>query len=198
MKIQSPSAEGHCRPTGGWGAANPLPARDFSRHSPIYRRKTSSSSERTSTHSSIPCLVIGRTPSRGLLDTSVVIGRDRIAASRLPDDLFVSTLTLAELSAGPAAAGDEPSRVRRRARARLAEREFQALAFDRRCVAAYGRLCGAVAAAGRKVGGSRSLDLMIAATALCHGLRFYTLNIRDFRGLGGLIEIVDLRRTQPG
>lgn len=33
---------------------------------------------------------------------------------------------------------------------------------------------------------------MIAATALAHDLPLYTLNPKDLRGLGDLIEIVDM------
>jgi predicted nucleic acid-binding protein len=33
---------------------------------------------------------------------------------------------------------------------------------------------------------------MIAATALAHDLRLYTLNSKDLRGLEDLIEIVDV------
>lgn len=45
---------------------------------------------------------------------------------------------------------------------------------------------------GRKARGSRSVDLMIAATALAHRLPLYTLNPKDLRGLESLIEIVDI------
>ena len=41
---------------------------------------------------------------RGLLDTSVVIDLDTIAAERLPEHVAVSAVTLAELAAAPAAA----------------------------------------------------------------------------------------------
>jgi predicted nucleic acid-binding protein len=36
------------------------------------------------------------------------------------------------------------------------------------------------------------VDLMIAATARAHELPLYTLNASDLRGLGDLVEIVDL------
>ena len=44
--------------------------------------------------------------TRGLLDTSVVIELERLDAASLPDELAVSTITLAELAAGPHAATD--------------------------------------------------------------------------------------------
>lgn len=64
--------------------------------------------------------------------------------------------------------------------------------FDPGCASAYGCISTATAWAGRKVRGRRSVDLMIAATALAHGLPIYTRNAADLRGLDGLIEIVDL------
>lgn len=50
----------------------------------------------------------------------------------------------------------------------------------------------AVERIGRKARGSRSVDLMIAATALGHRLPLCTLNPKDLRGLEDLIEIVDV------
>ena len=49
-----------------------------------------------------------------------------------------------------------------------------------------------VDSAGRKPRGSRAVDLMIAATALAHGLPLFTLNPEDLRGLENLIEIIDV------
>lgn len=182
----------HARST----VASPPRERNSSRPSPIFHPKTSNSSGPTSTHISIRRLALGPTNSRGLLDTSVVIALGgALSCGRLPDESFVSTLTLAELAEGPAAATDELVRARRLARLRRAETSFRSLSFDRVCVSAYARVSKAVVAVGRKTGGSRSLDLLIAATALHNGLPLYTLNPKDLRGLDGLIEIVDLRRA---
>jgi predicted nucleic acid-binding protein len=57
---------------------------------------------------------------------------------------------------------------------------------------AYGRVYAAVVAAGRKAGGRRTLDLLIAATALAGDLPLYTCNPADFAGLSPLIEIVPI------
>ena len=40
-------------------------------------------------------------PRRGLLDTNIMILRSRIAPEELPDEMAISAVTLAELSAGP-------------------------------------------------------------------------------------------------
>ena len=131
-------------------------------------------------------------PDRGLIDTSVVIALGRVDVARLPPDSAVSTLTLAELASGPVAARDPGERARRQETLQRTEATFEALPFDSRCARIYARIYAAIADAGRKPRGSRTLDLMIAATALAHEIPLYTLNAVDLRGLGDLVEIVDL------
>jgi predicted nucleic acid-binding protein len=106
--------------------------------------------------------------------------------------MAVSTLTLAELASGPATASNAFAQARRRERVQRAESTFETLSFDPACARAYGRVCAGVVAAGRKPGRARSIDLMIAATALTHQMPLYTLNVSDLRGLDDLVEIVDL------
>lgn len=131
-------------------------------------------------------------PGRGLLDTSVVIRYDEVDPSRLPAEIAISTLTLAELTAGPHGAKDELERARRQHRLQRFEAEIEPLSFSAECARAYGSVYVATMAVGRKPRGSRSVDLMIAATALAHRLPLYTLNPKDLRGLDPLIEIVDV------
>jgi predicted nucleic acid-binding protein len=106
--------------------------------------------------------------------------------------MAVSALTLAELASGPATASNALARARRREHVRRVESAFEMLPFDPDCARAYGRVCVGVVGAGRKPGRARSVDLMIAATALTYELPLYTLNASDLRGLDDLIEIVDL------
>jgi predicted nucleic acid-binding protein len=129
---------------------------------------------------------------RGLLDTSVVIRYDEVDPNRLPAEIAISTLTLAELTAGPHAASDDLQRARRQHRLQRFEAEIEALHFGSECARVYGSVYVATTAVGRKARGARALDLMIAATALAHRLPLYTLNSKDLRGLEGLIEIVDV------
>ncbi len=89
-------------------------------------------------------------------------------------------------------AKDPAERARRQETLQRTEAAFEALSFDPHCARAYSRIYAAVADAGRKPRGSRTLDLMIAATALAHEIPLYTLNPADLRGLGDLIEIIDL------
>lgn len=135
---------------------------------------------------------LGGNPDRGLLDTSVVIGAEEIDASRLPTQIAISALTLAELSAGPHLVLDEGKRADRQELVQRVEAAIEILTFDSECARAYGAVCAATAVAGRKARGSRTVDLMIAATAFSYGVPLYTLNAADLKGLGGLIEIVDL------
>ena len=55
-------------------------------------------------------------PTRGLLDTSVVIDLDRVEFDRLPEESAIAAVTVAELAAGPHATGDDQERARRQDR----------------------------------------------------------------------------------
>jgi len=131
-----------------------------------------------------------RRDPRGLIDTSVVIDLDQLDPDCLPDELAVSALTMAELAAGPLAAGDSAERARRQDRLQRAEATFHPLSFDSAAARAYVHIYAAVAATGRKARGPRAVDLLIAATAMAAGLPLYTRNTEDFRGLEHLVEVV--------
>ena len=128
--------------------------------------------------------------ARGLIDTSVVIDLELIDAVRLPLELAMSAITMAELSAGPHAASDSAERARRQERLQRAEATFDPRPVDAAAARAYGRIDAAVVAAGRKARGARTADLLIAATAVAAGLPLYTRNPKDFAGLSALVEIV--------
>ena len=51
-------------------------------------------------------------PTRGLLDTSVVVDHDVVDPDMLPDESAISAITLAELAAGPHATNDDEERTR--------------------------------------------------------------------------------------
>jgi predicted nucleic acid-binding protein len=136
---------------------------------------------------------VGKAPEgRGLLDTSVVIALGELSIDRLPDKTAISTLTLAELTAGPQAVGDKLERARRQKRLQLFEAGVDTLDFDPDCARSFGSIYVATVAAGRKARGARAVDLMIAATALAHDIPLFTMNAEDLRGLEDLIEIVDV------
>lgn len=129
---------------------------------------------------------------RGLIDTSVVIGYESVDVRRLPTEISISTLTLAELTSGPLATADELERARRQERLQRFESGVESLVFDPACARAYAHIYAASIAGGRKPRGARAVDLMIAATALAHDLPLYTLNAKDLHGLELLIKVVDV------
>jgi len=129
-------------------------------------------------------------PARGLIDTSVVVDLDRIDPERLPSEIAVSALTLAELAAGPHATSDPAERARRQDRLQRTEAAFDPLPFDSDAARAYGQVFSAAAAVGRKARGARAVDLLIAASAYAEGLPLWTRNGEDFRALDGLVEVI--------
>jgi predicted nucleic acid-binding protein len=130
--------------------------------------------------------------ARGLVDTSVVVDMEQIPASRLPHEVAVSALTMAELTAGPHAATNADERGRRQDRLQRAEAAFDPLPFDAESARAYGRIYSAVAAGGRKARGARAVDLLIAATALAARIPLYTRNAKDFQMISELIDVVEI------
>ena len=128
--------------------------------------------------------------ARGVIDTSVVIALETITPARLPREVAVSAVTMAELGAGPHAATSPDERARRQDRLQRAEAAFDPLPFDNEAARAYGRIYAAVIATGRMARGPRVVDLLIAATASAHGLPLYTRNADDLRGLEAIVDIV--------
>ena len=129
--------------------------------------------------------------ARGLLDTSVIVDLDRLDASQLPEEVAISTVTLAELSAGPAATTDVSERARRQDRLQRTEAAFDPLPFDIRSARAYGRVHAAVVEQGRQPR-RKFADLLIAATALAEDLPVVTRNGKDFQGLEGLVTVIEI------
>ena len=127
-------------------------------------------------------------PTRGLLDTSVVIDLTSIDPDRLPDESAVAAITLAELAAGPHATNDPEEAARRQDRLQWAASTWEALAFDADTARAYGRVFAAVRTAGRSHR-PRLADLLVAATAISNGLPVYTRNVGAFGALEGLVEV---------
>jgi predicted nucleic acid-binding protein len=139
---------------------------------------------------------------QGMLDTNILILRHWIDPAELPDEMAISAITLAELSAGPHevrgnheqdAYDEHAERARRLEILQRAESEFDPVPFDTEAARIFGRVTAAVIAAGRKPR-SRAVDLMIAATAIAEGLPLYTANPADFTGLDALIRIIPVTR----
>ncbi len=125
----------------------------------------------------------------GVLDTSTLILLGRITAiDALPDEAFITAVTLAELSVGPLVATTDQDRVARQAHLQAAEADFDPLPFDAAAARAFGGVAASLRRSGRKPT-ARAYDTMIAATAVAVELPVYTCNPSDFIGIDGL-EVV--------
>jgi predicted nucleic acid-binding protein len=126
----------------------------------------------------------------GLLDTSVVIDWDDPSVqTALPEEIAVSAITLAELTAGPILASTITERSLRQSRLQQTEATFEPIPFDAAAARSFGQIVAAVASTGR-THRSRMADLLIAAIAHANGLELYTRNPGDFVGLEELIHVV--------
>jgi predicted nucleic acid-binding protein len=133
---------------------------------------------------------------RGLGDTNILIQLERLTADRLPAELLISTVTLAELSAGVHSARDAGERGRRIARLQRVEATFSPLPFDTEAARQYGVIAGEIIATGRKPRG-RVADLMIASVATANRLPLFTTNPGDFRGLESVLTVVPVPVPAP-
>lgn len=136
--------------------------------------------------------------TRGLLDTGVVILRRSINPAELADELAISAVTLAELTAGVhlVRGDDAAARAERSKRTEVLQRvedEFDPIPFDTEAARAFGRVSAAVLAVGRS-SRRRVADLMIASVAMANELPVFTTNPDDFVGLDGLVEVVAVTR----
>lgn len=135
--------------------------------------------------------------ARGLLDTSTVILLSRLEDARqLPEEPVVSTITLAELSAGPLVAADEAERAARQAHLQQAESDFDPIPFDAAAARAFGRVAADLRADGRKPR-ARAYDALIAAVAIANGLPLYTVKPDDFREITTL-EVHEVEHPDSG
>ncbi len=128
----------------------------------------------------------------GLLDTSAVIDwHDPAVVRALPDEMAISAITVAELSAGPHLAKSPGEAAKRQARLQEVEAKLEPIRFDAAAVRSYGLVVAAVVREGRKPR-SRFADLLIAATAHANGLDLYTRNGNDFLGIQDLVHVVEI------
>jgi len=128
---------------------------------------------------------------RGLLDTSVLIADESgrpLDVSRLPEEVAISAVTVAELHVGVLAARDVDTRARRLATLE-ATADVQLLPIDERVAAAWARLRVHLAEAGRKLNVN---DLWIAATALANDLPVVTQD-DDFGPVDGVAGLEVMR-----
>lgn len=121
----------------------------------------------------------------------MVVDHDLLDPELLPDQAAISAVTLAELAAGPHATKDDQERARRQDRLQWATATWDPLPFDADAARAYGRVFAATRSAGRS-SRTRRADLLIAATAVAHGLDLYTRNAKDLGGLEDILTVVEV------
>ena len=122
---------------------------------------------------------------RGLLDTSVFVGREqRRELGPLPDEAAISVMTIAELHVGVLLARGQRVRAQRLRTLARVERAFEPLPVDDLVARAFAEI---VAEARRYRRQPRVVDALIAATAVANDLPLYSQD-RDF----GLMPGVDL------
>lgn len=124
--------------------------------------------------------------ARALLDTSALLLLGTVEdPEELPAELFISTVTLAELSVGPLVAADDGNRAARQVHLQQAEADFDPLPLDAAAARAFGRVAAALRASGRKPA-ARAFDALIASIALANRLPVITANPADFEGIPDL------------
>jgi len=130
-----------------------------------------------------------------LLDTNACVdyltGKYPTVVKRIqespPEDLFLSSVVVAELRYG----ADHSARRRtNHARIDVLIEEIEALDFDLRAAAIYGRVRAQLEAGGTPIGPN---DMLIAAHALSRGLVVVTDNTAEFGRVKGL-KVQDWRR----
>lgn len=106
---------------------------------------------------------------RGLADTSVFIAKEQrrpIKFEKLPEEIVISVITVAELYAGVLATGDVATRARRLATLE-ALAEVEVLSIDEEAARVWAELRVRLAEGGQRVNVN---DLWIAATAIANNL----------------------------
>lgn len=133
---------------------------------------------------------------------NILILRRWLNPAALPNEMAISSVTLAELSRRPTPVrpnsdqdvyDEHAERARRLDVLQRAESEFDPIPFGVEAARIYGRLTAAVIATGRGPR-RRSLDLMIAATAVAEGLPLFTAYPDDFEGPQPLLSVVAVIR----
>ncbi|MGH3280469.1 MAG: type II toxin-antitoxin system VapC family toxin [Trebonia sp.] len=126
------------------------------------------------------------------MDTNVIAALRLHDRSEFPDTIFITAITLGELSYGPHATDDPMRRAGRVGVLQHVEATFDPLPYDQAAARIFGQIAAAVRAVGREPR-KRVADLMIAATAASNQLPLYTANPDDFKGAEAFVEVVGVR-----
>lgn len=138
-----------------------------------------------------------------LIDTGVLIDLERsqrdsgrLEASDLPleESGFLAAIVVSELLHGVHRASGEQIRARRGAFVRACLDHFPILAFDRATAETHSRIWSDLQRTGSMIG---SHDLLIAATAIEHGIPLLTGNLAEYERVPGL-EVLAWQPRQDG
>ena len=127
-----------------------------------------------------------------LLDTSVVIKPPASGLPAPPGGIAVSVVTIAELHFGVGNAADPLEQQFRRSRVQRIINSLDVITLDPPIAEVYGVLTSTVRLAGRNPR-PRRFDLLIAATAIHHGLALATRNADDFRHLERALAVIGVK-----
>jgi len=116
--------------------------------------------------------------SGGLLDTSVLIGRDEVGTLELPATAAISVVTLGELRAGVLMARGQATADNRRRRLSAVRAAFAPIPVDEAVAERYGDVLAVARSQRRAV---KATDLLIIATAAATGRQLYTLDSAQAR-----------------
>lgn len=120
---------------------------------------------------------------KGLLDTSVFIGREQgRPIGELPDEAAISVLTLAELHLGVLLAKGPKIRAQRLKTVGLVERSFDPLPVDDAVARTFAEIVADARRRGRR---PKVVDVLIAATAARHDLVVFSQDA-DFKQIPGV------------
>lgn len=106
-----------------------------------------------------------------------------------PDAGGVSILTMMELAAGVYTATTVKERVKREQRYERCRATYDPYLVNLPVLESYHAIERAMRAQARTAK-SRRIDLILAATALTHGLTLVTSNLDDFAGLDDVVKVV--------
>ncbi|MBX3388513.1 MAG: type II toxin-antitoxin system VapC family toxin [Phycisphaeraceae bacterium] len=119
--------------------------------------------------------------------------KQQIAAAN-PDDLFLSVISIGEIAHGIAKLQAGNKRRELEEWFGLTERHFadRILPINRDIAQLWGEITAKAASAGRTL---HAADGLIAATAIHHGLRLMTRNVKDFESTG--VIAINPWETEP-
>jgi tRNA(fMet)-specific endonuclease VapC len=126
-----------------------------------------------------------------LIDTSVLVDAERrrtsLEAVAGEEDRAISVVTASELLHGVHRATDASVRMRRHAFVESVVARLQPIPITMHVARAHAEIWARLEAGGALIGAH---DLWIAATALAHGMRLATVNVRHFERVPGLDVLV--------